>query len=148
MNEGKLSGFTLLELLVAIALTSLVFILGQYIYVAFHQFHVQYEGRVDHTYELSQIQYSLDRDLQSASIIQWEEEHVLCLKNEEEVLSHYHLYPKEISRTVEDHMTSWEVSASWELEQTSAGFLLVDSLQNLQLRFFLPAKATAKPDSL
>ncbi|MEM6766785.1 MAG: prepilin-type N-terminal cleavage/methylation domain-containing protein [Bacteroidota bacterium] len=144
MNRYGLDGFTLLELLVVIALTSLVLLLGQYIYIAFYHFHTQYETSVSYTYELSQIQYSIDRDILQATAFQWEEENELCLMNGEDLISCYLLHAEGIRKSWGVYAMNWELSGNWQVDTTSTTLLFTDSLRNIHLRFNLPAKGTAK----
>lgn len=69
----RLAGFTLVELIVSMALIGMILLMGQYVYMTLTRFHVQFVERIDTTYDSGQAAAMLRWDCWRASDATMEE---------------------------------------------------------------------------
>ncbi|MEO0470840.1 MAG: prepilin-type N-terminal cleavage/methylation domain-containing protein [Bacteroidota bacterium] len=84
-----LKGFTLLEMLLALALTSAVLTLGFFTFRTFLQFQIRYEQKVNATYDMALIHHQVQQDLRKAAQLQLQGGNVLLFDAKQELLIRY-----------------------------------------------------------
>lgn len=146
-NKYKVSGFTLLELLVSMALTTMVFFIGQYIFSAFKGFALTYDSAVDYTYDLGILQHQIDRDLQTAKKWEYKEElDSWCIEyGLDDSGPCYSFESGEIVRTWQESSVSWKFQGEFGMQDSLQQWVLTDTVHKLSMRFSLPKEGKVKP---
>lgn len=135
-------GFTLIEIMMALALTGIVLVMGGYIYKIFTDFQYRYQERIDRTYDTAILHHQLHQDLTHA----WQLEAIpngFILQNRkgEPQISYY--------QTNGYLIRSWdEVSDSLPFQgillSGTTGIELQDSISGLSHHFYFPERSHAK----
>ncbi|MEM8897795.1 MAG: prepilin-type N-terminal cleavage/methylation domain-containing protein [Bacteroidota bacterium] len=146
-KKQKVSGFTLLELLVSITLTSLVFFIGQYIFSTFRGFTLTYDNAIQYTYKLSSLQHQIDRDLRGAKKWAWQEElQAYCIEfGKQKPGPCYVLERDSLSRNWEGSKVSWAFQGEWVSHDSQRQWIVRDTVHQLSLWFSLPKEGRVKP---
>ena len=146
-KKQTVSGFTLLELLVSMALTTMVFFIGQYIFSAFKDFTLTYDSALDYTYDLGILQHQIDRDLQATKKWKYEEElDSWCMKYaHDEIGPCYAFESGEIIRIWQESRVSWEFQGELRIQDSLQQWVLIDTVHKLSMRFSLPKEGRVKP---
>ncbi|MEM7512995.1 MAG: prepilin-type N-terminal cleavage/methylation domain-containing protein [Bacteroidota bacterium] len=145
-RKQKVSGFTLLELLVSMALTTMVLLLGQYIFSAFKRFALTYDASIDYTYELSILQQRIDRDLVGAKEWRWQEkQQSFCIEYLNTSGPCYEISGSSITRTWQGQKVSWKFQGELLHSDSMRQAVLRDTVHQLYMRFSLPKEGRARP---
>lgn len=145
MKKHRLKGFTLLEMLVSMALIGMVLMLGIFTYQSFVQIHQQYDQRLEQGGELAFLSYCLKRDVRHAHEMALLSPHRLCLWNQAgDTLAIYRQLPHLMIRHDNMHIDTFLIEGRW-LQRAGGEISLLDdeNLWEIPLRTW--SKAHAKP---
>ncbi len=145
-KKQTVSGFTLLEILLSMALTTMVFFIGQYIFNAFKSFTLSYDNALDYTYDLGILQERIDKDLQTAKKWVYEKElESWCMKyTHNEIGPCYTLGSEEITRTLLESRVSWKFQGEFVVEDSLQRWILIDTVHKVSMRFSLPKEGRVR----
>ena len=117
MNGRRLYGFTLVEMLVSMALVGSVLILGMFLYSTFVKFHRQYEQKLSSAEEIALVQYQLRKDVRMAASITLSSPDILALEDwTGQAYVSYSCLPLFMIRHTSERRDTFEVAAAWHLD--------------------------------
>lgn len=79
MKYKTLPGFTLVEILVSMALIAAVLMLGLYTYQTFVSFHLRYDDKLEVSSNLSLLKFQLERDIRQTTSLSFQETNTLYM---------------------------------------------------------------------
>ena len=135
-----LKGFTLLEMLLALALTSAVLTLGFFTFRTFLQFQIRYETKVNATYDMALIHHQLQQDLRKATKLQLQAGNMLLFDANQELLIRYQSKDSMLLRFIEQRVDTLFGKGSLSIHSNQQSLIWIDPLTGENL-FPLPKRA-------
>ncbi|MEM7373243.1 MAG: prepilin-type N-terminal cleavage/methylation domain-containing protein [Bacteroidota bacterium] len=144
MDKRKLHGFTLIEMLVSMALIGSVLMLGLYTYRVFVSFHQRYDQRLESSSELSVLRYQLGRDLATTVRFSFLSPTDVGLWDREGgSIAVYQQIPGAMIRTGFQRQDTFKLAARW-IQHPTIGPILVDSAQLWQIPIRMWARSSVE----
>ena len=140
LSRQTLKGFTLLEILIALALTSAVLTLGFFSFRTFLQFQIRYEQKVNATYDTALIHHQLQQDLRKATQLQLQGGNVLLFDANQELLIRYQSEDSILLRFVDQRVDTLFGKGTLSIHPNQQSLIWTDPLTGENL-FPLPKRA-------
>jgi len=141
----RLPAFTFIELLLSMSLLVILLFLGQQIYGIFVKFQQNYVREVSATYDAALLQHQIDRDIQSAYMIQALSTQKICLTDIQGLARYcYELQDSVLIRTENIRKQSFPFQGQLQFPDSDQYFGLVDTMRSLTYLFWLPQRSRVK----
>ncbi|MEO0468215.1 MAG: type II secretion system protein [Bacteroidota bacterium] len=140
VSRHRLKGFTLVEMLLALALTSAVLTLGFFTFRTFIQFQIRYEIKVNATYDTALIHHQLQQDLLKATQLQLQGGNVLLFDPNQELLIRYQSKDSMLLRFIDQRSDTLFGKGSLSIHSNQQSLIWIDPLTGENL-FPLPKRA-------
>ena len=144
-HPSHLSGFTLIEVLIALSLTALVLTMGFWVYRVFIGYQQGYQGKVEQGYEVLSARFAIRQAVQ-ASDGYWiaPSEHLYLLLRDS-VTCEFRFEGGELLLVKGATVDTLDGQGWWEAGQTSLYFYWVDTAAAERYIFQLPSAGRARP---
>ena len=137
-----LKGFTLLEMLVALALTGSVLVLGFGLYRLFGDWVKRYQQQIERAADFALLEKQIRLDMGRAEAIEWQ--NGIILLNEQAIpILQYSRNDSQLIRRSSFEQDTFAFIGDWQYQEN--GWTIQDTNLHVSASFSFPSKAQAKP---
>lgn len=141
-KSRKLKGFTLIEMLVALALTGSVLVLGFGVYRLFGDWVKRYSQQIEHAADFALLEKQIRLDMGRVNTMEWKEG-VLLLNEEATPVLQYIRNDSQLIRKSSYSQDTFAFIGDWQYQDKA--WSIEDTVLRVSASFSFPPKAQAKP---